>query len=123
MRIYVRYNTNKRSGVNSMENPIIVNHTSSLVSKAKDTFYNHNGFEIFDVKPQMPKVQISHFAKKVIHESRPIAIQINEGNNIVSEIIGYPSFSENSGHLIIKNLNNGIIHLITGSTIRHIRKI
>lgn len=106
-----------------MENPIFESYSNSLLSSVRDTFYNHSGFELFDVKPQMPKNQISHFAKKVIKEIRPIAIQINEDNNIVSEIIGYPSFSENSSHLIIKNLNNGIVHLVTGSTIRHIRKI
>lgn len=123
--MYVRYNiyTNTCSGVSFMENPIVQSQPMSLVSKVKDTFYNHSGFEIFDVKPQMPKKQISHFAKKIVQSNRLVAIQINEGQGVVTEIIGYPTFSENSCHLIIQSLDKKIAHLVTGSTIRHIRHI
>jgi len=94
----------------------------SFLSKVKDSFFNHNGFELFHVKPQMPTAQISHFAKKAVQQNHPVAIQINEHDDIISEIIGYPSISEHSGHLVIQSIDKKVIYLVTGSSIRHIRK-
>lgn len=106
-----------------MENPIYETNQSSLITKVKNSFFNHYGFELFDVKPQMPKQQISHFAKKAIQLKQPVAIQINDEEDIITEIMGYPSISENSNHLILHSYDKKVVHLITGSTIRHIRKI
>lgn len=95
---------------------------NSFLNKVKESFFNHNGFELFQVKPQMPTAQISHFAKKAVRQHKPVAIQINEQDDIISEIIGYPSISEHSGQLVIQSIDRKVIYLITGSSIRHIRK-
>lgn len=106
-----------------MENPVYNAPASTFFNKVSQAFFNNEGFELFDVKPQMPKKQISHLAKKIIQTQQLVAIQINEGDGIITEVVGYPTFSENSAHLILQTIDKKVSYLISGSTIRHIRRI
>ncbi|WP_347300748.1 hypothetical protein [Dolosigranulum savutiense] len=80
-------------------------------------------FEHFYVHPQMPRQQISHCVKKAITLNQPVIIQVNELDDVVSEIIGYPYISLDSSHLILKSFKQDTSYVIKGPSIRHIRQL
>lgn len=141
-RIFVRYDnyTNKCSGVKTMQLPIEMIHptTMSPLKKFSQTCLAYiwifwrkiqaisntaNDFERFRIQPQMPRQQISHCVKKAIRLKQPIIIQVNELDDVVSEIIGYPYISPDSSHLILKSFNQQTSYVIKGSSIRHIQQL
>ncbi|EKU94190.1 Uncharacterised protein [Alloiococcus otitis] len=104
-----------------MEKPIDRSYGPSNLSKLKDRLMNQSEFMSFDIKPQMPKKQVSHFVKQAVRQGRLVAIQINQGDGIISELVGTPSRSKQSHHLVIKGRKHKTLYLISGSQIRHIR--
>lgn len=95
----------------------------SLLSMIKDNYSTYLKRRAFEVKPQMPPRQISHFMKQAVRKEALITIQLNPTplNKMMSEATGVATFSPYSTQVILTSQDNKTVHLINADQIRHIR--
>lgn len=95
----------------------------SILSVLKENYSTYMKRRAFEVRPQMPARQISHFVRQAVRKEVQITIQLNPTpfNKMITEATGKAAFSPHSSQVILTSSDKRTVHLINADTIRHIR--